>query len=575
MSARWLACAALAGWGAACGPNVPGARMCETVLDCPHGTGCVDGYCLPVDRDGSVPLADAEVDARRPDGAELDAAPPPDADLGLQGDASFAGSGCTVPPFSGPIEPVEEWSWPPTPCIRPCGDLAVTCPPVPDDPWFPEHVQAVATPTVANLTDDDGDGLITTRDVPDIVLMTYDGSNISANGVIRVLSGRPDALGLPVLHFTIPISDPLDPRYVEPVADIRHDSSTSVAIGDLSGDGVPELVALTAQGPAVAWRNDGTLFWQADEPTLSNAGPAGAPTIADLDYDGAPEVVIGRVVIDHLGNTLWIGDGNLGIGQFGAHSIVANVDLLGTQEVIAGNTVYGADGSILCRYTPPAGQADDGVNAVGDFDDDPEAEIVVVHNGWIRLLEHDCTLKWVFHISDADTTIFSDTGGGAGVGLDCLGSGGGEPTVADFDGDGQPEIGVANANCYTVIDTDGSLLWASRTEDDSSQATGSSVFDFNGDGISEAIYNDEHKVRIYAGPDGEMLYSRFNSSRTRHENPIVADVDDDGNAEVVFVENNEATFACGPLNPMGGAGVHVIGDDPAADGWVPTRRIWN
>jgi hypothetical protein len=194
-----------------------------------------------------------------------------------------------------------------------------------------------------------------------------------------------------------------------------------------------------------------------------------------------------------------------------------------------------------------------------------------VRNGRVSLLEHDCTLIWQFLVGSATTTVASDAGG---VGLACAGSGGGEPTVADFDGDGEPEIALANSNCYTVVDTDGTLLWASRTEDDSSQGTGSSVFDFNGDGVSEVIYNDEHHIRIYAGPDGEVLWSRLNSSRTRHENPVIADIDNDGNAELAFIENNEADFACLPGVP-GGAGLHVIGDDPLVDAWVPTRRIWN
>ncbi len=562
--AALIAAGALAGGLlAGCGGSGGGiGASCDDVLDCAAGTACIDGTCQVPDRDGA-PDADAAADGAV-DAPAADAGPAPDGDLGLQTDAGYGATGCMLPPYIGPIAPVDEWSFPPVPCSGTCGSPG--CTPIAGDP-FPNHLQAVATPTVANLTDDDGDGAVTMDDVPDIVLMTYNSSNIATGGVIRILSGRPDATGLPIVHRTIPIQDPADPCYTAADAAIRHDSSTSVAIGDLDGDGDPELVALTEGGPAVAWTPEGCRLWTATEPNGGNDGNAGAPTIADLEGDGFGEVAIGRVLLDHDGAVRWIGNGDLGYSVFGVHSIVANVDLLGAQEVIAGSTVYGSDGSIRCRNTT----AGEGLNATGNFDADPEAEIVVVRNGRVSLLEDDCTLIWQFLVGNAITTVASDAGG---VGLACAGSGGGEPTIADFDGDGEPEIALANSNCYVVIDTDGSLLWASRTEDDSSQGTGSSVFDFNGDGVSEVIYNDEHHIRIYDGPDGTILWSRLNSSRTRHENPVVADVDNDGNAELVFIENNEASFACLPGVP-GGAGLHILGDDPAIDAWVPTRRIWN
>jgi hypothetical protein len=49
--------------------------------------------------------------------------------------------------------------------------------------------------------------------------------------------------------------------------------------------------------------------------------------------------------------------------------------------------------------------------------------------------------------------------------------------------------------------------------------------------------------------------------------PIVADVDNDGNAEIVFVENGYNQ------TPAATQGIQIWGD--ASDSWVPTRRIWN
>ena len=82
------------------------------------------------------------------------------------------------------------------------------------------------------------------------------------------------------------------------------------------------------------------------------------------------------------------------------------------------------------------------------------------------------------------------------------GGAGGPPNIADFDGDGVPDIGTAGGNNYVVVQYDGvqlTQLWQADTKDGSSQRTGSSVFDFDGDGRSEVIYGDEWYLRIYPG----------------------------------------------------------------------------
>jgi len=153
---------------------------------------------------------------------------------------------------------------------------------------------------------------------------------------------------------------------------------------------------------------------------------------------------------------------------------------------------------------------------------------------------------------------------------------GGPPTVADFDGDGLPEIGVAGSTAYSVFDPDGAapVLWQRPTQDASSNVTGSSVFDFDGDGRAEVVYNDECYMRVYAGADGTVVAEVPQNSHTLIEYPLIVDVDDDGNAEIVFAANAEVN-RCGAIPGYTGlqAGIRVFRD--SGDNWVGTRPVWN
>jgi RHS repeat-associated protein len=254
---------------------------------------------------------------------------------------------------------------------------------------------------------------------------------------------------------------------------------------------------------------------------------------------------MGREVFNADGTLRW--RGTLGQGDNngeGPLAIVADLDLDGTPEVIAGNTAYRANGTLYWQ-NPAVG---DGFTAVGNFDADPNPEIVVVQGGRMWLLEHTGAIKW----------------GPVNVPSDGIhGNNAGAPAVADFDGDGQPEIGVAGGSRYAVFETSGTLKWSAVTQDFSSNKTGSSVFDFEGDGAAEVVYADELKLRVYRGTDGAVLWETPRPNGTTYDLPVVADVDGDGHAEILTVHGNAVNSTSWGLRVYG---------DPS---WVSTRRIWN
>ncbi len=449
--------------------------------------------------------------------------------------------------------------------------------------WVPDdgYDDVVMTPSVANLTDDNGDGMTNTDDIPDIAFIAF---NREANGcctnrgVLRIISGACNEDG--TMNTLASLNTPF------------LDNSAGVALGNLhqAGDPTthnPEIVTVaraigSTPAAVVAYQRvtpDGTsweVLWQSTA-NMTGIFAAGAqPSLADLDKDGRPEVIVGNLVLDGLsGEVIWDGrmtvaGGGVGNNAFlGPTSTIADIDRDGFQEVIAGNTVYdGRTGALewsyayttensACQGTLPC----DGFNAVANMDDDEFGEVVIVRRGEVFVLEHDGELKTRIPVPKET----------------CARNESGPPTIADFDNDGRPEIGTAGADYYVVIDLDctgdplpegcdsENVRWKVRNRDCSSRATGSSVFDFDGDGSAEVVYADETTFRIFRGLDGEILYEdTTHSSNTRMEMPVVVDVDNDGKSEVVIPEPN--------TNEMYG-GIEIWED--ADNNWVRTRRIWN
>jgi len=449
------------------------------------------------------------------------------------------------------------------------------------------YQDVVMTPAVMNMTDDNGDGVTDTLDIPDIVFIAFnrpiDGC-CTPRGRLVIASGACNADGSMTTHAM------LESPFV--------DNSAGVALGNLHPDTMPderapEIVTTFQNGGTIAFRrtaDDGSAWeelWRSSAPSRAQVSSGGAPSLADLEGDGQPEVIVGNVVLNGLtGEVVWDGDVTVGpsagVGNnafLGPSSTVADLDLDGDMEVIAGNTVYdGRTGAEVWTYTYTTSRSAchtegasqlpcDGFNGVGNFDDDPEGEVVIVRLGEVFVLNHDGTLLHQVEIPWDN----------------CVAAGrrvneSGPPTIADFDGDGRPEIGTAGADFYVVVDFDcvGSplpagcerenILWTVPNQDCSSRATGSSVFDFEGDGAAEVVYADETTFRIFDGRTGAILFEdRTHSSNTRLEMPIVVDVDNDGKSEIVVPEPNPSTPGLG--------GIEIWQD--ADNNWVRTRRVWN
>ncbi len=402
------------------------------------------------------------------------------------------------------------------------------------------------------------------------------GNPISQTGILRVLDGRTCALQATLGE--------------QPLI-----ASTSPALADLDNDGTSEIVAIKAGGGLVAYRYSmgaWRIYWRSNNggmPFEVTGAWWSAPTILDLDDDGLPEVLRGAYVFNGRTGALIGGAGaNAGVTQYdtrggglGTHTVALDVDEDGEVELVDGQQVFRWDRAmrnwVLEAYSTPAGTV--GHTAVGDlgpytsgrFPDNETPEIAVIAAGTARIETLDGRVVF------GPVTI--------------PGGFGGPPTIADFDGDGLAEFASAGGTQYIVFDPDcamtprpggrcatgttNGVLWTRPSQDGSSAVTGSTSFDFEGDGRVEAVYADECFLRVYDGASGTVLFSAPHASCTWLENPIVVDVDGDYRAEIVMGSNHlcgtigvgRACMGLGPRNtdPIF-PGLRCRGDDDCRSG---------
>ncbi|MBK9264255.1 MAG: hypothetical protein IPM54_31190 [Polyangiaceae bacterium] len=482
-------------------------------------------------------------------------------------------------------------------------------------------------PIVAELNIDKDPGKIQ----PSIIVTTFENVSGTRVGTLRVFDGRTCEEQMR--------TGGLD----EPTDENRPAYGTQWAIGDLDGDvaggGHPEIVGLhrtsgvgndvplelyaltidsSGAKPALKrlWYGR-TCSPNGDTPVTfaSNLGNYG-PGIWDLDDDGKPEVVIDQMVFDAQGCLLSVYADTFYLGH-GVMSTIADVDLDMKPDLVRYDRIASWDTAttewVDKPYFTASAAHKHGHVAVVDLGaystiagqplPNKLPEVVVVSaesttfnpntTGTIRAQTLDGTIVF------GPIELHHDVGTPGGHG--------GPPTAADFDGDGQVEFAAAANQYYTVYDPDcvaalggaspaerpggtcirapgmenlpDGVLWARLSQDFSSSGTGSSVFDFDGDGNAEAVYGDECFVRVYSGKTGEVIFSASARSGTGFELPVVADVDGDFATEIVVARaSGPACPASDPLFPesMGSSvmGGFAILRDPE-DRWASSRPIWN
>lgn len=523
--AAGLACAsACCGAGQLCSFErcvQPGAA-CRDTSDCQAGDFCDLSRAQPA-------VFDAGLCVVMPTSGQCVTEPPvcgPDA--GTQSGRSCVES-CRFMRPPGQLDPVVRYAW---------GDP--TAMGTPDD--------VMMAPIVAQLNDDDCDGRITSQDTPDIAFVTFAMGRYTEVGTVHVLQVRGGQL---VERWN-------RAGLINAASQLTSGNIDGRPGNELVGCGPGTVVALNGE--------DGTTLW-----TRPGAGGCGVPSLADLDGDGLPEVITESEIIDGVTGAL---EGTLP----GGRNVVADLDGDGRAELVTAAQVLRLDGGVLASQAGLVGSP-----AVGDLNVDGVPEIISINPSthtlavWTLDSTQPTGARLVRSGLDINQTLSPSL---CPVGSAGNTTGGGPPTLGDFNADGYPDVALAGGIGYAVFDgrklmdtavpADQTLLWIRQTQDCSSAQTGSTLFDFDGDGRVEAVYSDELQLHIYDSATGVDRFTTCNPSGTLIEYPLVADVDNDNQADLIVVANAYA-FGCGDGTRR--SGVRVFGS--ANRDWVVTRKVWN
>ena len=264
-----------------------------------------------------------------------------------------------------------------------------------------------------------------------------------------------------------------------------------MVVGDLDGDGKPEVIAVDEHGVIYVWHANGTelmdgdanpltqgVFYRMTGCTLNYSTPA----VADMDGDGKNDLIVGS-----QGDQLF---------------------------------VFKYNGTILPGFPYALTSDIAGSPAVGDIDNDGQLEIAVYEfNGNFRVLRNNGVLQ---------TFQFFQNGNFFGP----------SPALGNVTGDARLEMFVPSKNGRLYgIDSVGNLLPGFPVfYNQTGQWTESSpvIADIDGDGSADILIGDEtHYIRAFNVSGQPLAGFPLLTEDAMRGVPTVADVDGDGKVDLV------------------------------------------
>lgn len=337
---------------------------------------------------------------------------------------------------------------------------------------------------------------------------------------------------------------------------LLYNTSTPL-IADVDGDNVPDIITPGGKSYYLEiYDNNGVLKKILNNQQIGNM-LLNSVISSDLDSDGIPEIIYMGNIFDYYNGA------KLTNSAIGSILAVSDIDGDGIKELIGnkgvGQYVGGVKPSIkiLFNYFSTTSKQRKFV-AIADVLNLGTAQLIFsgdgpVSSGVGEVVIMDATGKVLRNYTVPGSNSAS----------------GGPITVADLDNDGQKDILISATSALTAMRNDGSIIWSKKIFDGSSGIVGTTVFDFNNDGILEVVHQDELNFYISDGKTGETVWKMLNPSGTFIESPIVVDADADGHADIIVTADKDSPAAGNKTI----SGIRMISGKNKD--WANTRNVWN
>ncbi len=366
-------------------------------------------------------------------------------------------------------------------------------------------------------------------------IVEVDGEPVIFTGVMDTLVGnvicalKPD--GNILWKYTIP-------------TDLYLGFYSSVAIGDIDGNGVLDVVATLHTAKNTTWGKGFTLFkcektksdtftevrgqlyaWDVygnqilAKDTVTNAAIINAPLLADINNDGKDEIIFGSDdsklhVFNGNGDTLWTKDLHQWIRVTPVWDSISQtiyaVAMDGKLWAIA------PDGTTKWIAIKPRLSHTTSSPVVGDLDRDGSPEIIVnTGDGKIYCVSESGKIEWE-RILD-DTSSYSS------------------PALADMDNDSFLDVVIAAGNKIYVLNNNGANITGFPVNTEASWTIQSSpvIGDINNDGQLDIIIGSpDGKLLAYDNKGALLPGFPFSVGDEIYSTPVLKDLDKDGIVEV-------------------------------------------
>ena len=433
-------------------------------------------------------------------------------------------------------------------------------------------------PIVADL---DNDG------IPEVIVTNKE------NSTLNILDGIGDGTGFSN-YDGIVSSAAIDlgftPYNTVAVANLDVGSHASIVVAGYEGS------LATPDHKLSLWSFNGTTMeesWKIDieSVTGSNKFP-GTVGIADFG-DGTARIYFANVILNANGtlyakgtDTDWpvtIGHGSLALNVLGDANL----------ELITGGKIWSVNAPNLTLAQDINGVIDQDGSIVGDYyiktwsnagiiesrvmisaaDYDLDGDIDLIFPGALGSSGTDATAVFLWDPTDSLIDVFKPTNNHT--------RGTGRIAIGDTDGDGKMNALFVSGNSLYNLDENLQQQWVfTVTEGDGTGYGGVTLYDFNGDGKSEILFRDREFFKTFRdlGTTAQTILEAPCKSFTMEEYPLVADVNNDGQAEICFscltddaidATDNDLETVNTPLG-----NIRVYGASSGSR-WQPTRGVWN